>query len=274
MVVADRLKVGMLHRVPRGDPLRVVVPQHPVEQVDRLIGHQLVILGRDELGPRLALVLTQDVVVVRVQLQLVLVDVGEQFLSAQDFGNFYELVIVVLTLEKGFLLEYHAGEHAAERPNVQRVIIDLQVDEELGALEIAGGDAHIVLLSRVVELGQTPVDEAQLAILVVDHNVVGLHIPVNHALRVAVVQRLQHFVDVVADVKIRERLVQRAEIHITRVHELHDECGRLGHRVPHHINQVDDVDATLQRLQDFDLSPDLRLLDYTASTHGRQNLVN
>lgn len=38
----------------------------------------------------------------------------------------------------------------------------LEVDEELGALEVAGRDAHVVLGPRVVELGEAPVDEAQL----------------------------------------------------------------------------------------------------------------
>ena len=38
----------------------------------------------------------------------------------------------------------------------------LEVDEELGALEIAGRDAHVILGPRVVELGEAPVDEAQL----------------------------------------------------------------------------------------------------------------
>ena len=35
----------------------------------------------------------------------------------------------------------------------------------------------------MVELGQAPVDEAQLLLLVVDHHVVRLHVAVNDALR-------------------------------------------------------------------------------------------
>ena len=36
------------------------------------------------------------------------------------------LVVVVVTMEERLLAEYHAGKHAAETPQVQRVVIQLQ----------------------------------------------------------------------------------------------------------------------------------------------------
>ena len=54
----------------------------------------------------------------------------------------------------------------------------------------------------MVELGQAPVDQPQLALLVVDHDVVGLDVPVHDALRVAEVQGLQKFKHVVAYVVV------------------------------------------------------------------------
>jgi hypothetical protein len=62
-------------------------------------------------------------------------------------GNFNELVVVVLSVEEGFLLEDHAGEHAAQRPHVQGVVVLLEVHQQLGALEVAGRHAHVVLLA-------------------------------------------------------------------------------------------------------------------------------
>ena len=41
----------------------------------------------------------------------------------------------------------------------------LQVDQQLGPLEVAGGDAHVVLALGVVELGEAPVDQPQLPLL-------------------------------------------------------------------------------------------------------------
>jgi len=257
----DRLEVRVLHGVLRGDALCVVVPEHLGEQVESLISDKMLVLAMNELVPRLLGVLPEDVIVVGVESHAVLVDVGEEFVSAEDLGDLYELVVVVLPLEEGLLLEDHAGEHAPEGPNVEGVVVGLQVDEELGALEVAGGHADVVLLARVVEFGQTPVDESQLPRGVVDHDVVGLNVTVGDALGVAVVERSQHFKDVVADVEISEALVESAEINVAGVHILHDERGCLGHGVAHHVDEIDDVDAALKGLEDLDLTADLGLLD-------------
>ena len=94
-------------------------------------------------------------------------------------------------MEERLLPEDHAGQHAAQAPHVQAVVVHLDsrglrkrldwrhcqvnsrcyfflvrwyliVHQELGALEVAGGHSDVVLLSGVVELSQTPVYEAQL----------------------------------------------------------------------------------------------------------------
>lgn len=48
---------------------------------------------------------------------------------------------------------------SSQSQKLQRHLI---IHQELGAFEVAGGHPHVVLLSWVVELGQTPVDKAQL----------------------------------------------------------------------------------------------------------------
>ena len=116
MVVTHRLEVGMQHGVLWRDSLSVVIPQHLAEQVESLIRHQLVVLRIDEFGPWLALdgVVRQQVLVVRVQTQAVLVQVGVQLLRSQHFCDFDKLVVVVASLEEWFSLEDHASKHAAE----------------------------------------------------------------------------------------------------------------------------------------------------------------
>jgi hypothetical protein len=114
----------------------------------------------------------------------------------------------------------------------------------------------------VVELGKTPIDESQLTVCVIDHDVVGLHITVGDPLRVAEIEGAEDFENVVADVEVIEVLVKGTEVNITGVHILHDESRCLGHGVPHDIDQVDYVHATLQGLQDLDLASDLGLLDW------------
>ena len=58
-----------------------------------------------------------------------------------------ELVIIIGSMEEGLLLEDHSSEHAAQRPHVQAVVVLLEVHQQLGALEVPGRHAHIVLLS-------------------------------------------------------------------------------------------------------------------------------
>lgn len=225
----------------------------------------MLVLAVHELVPRLLGVLAEDVVVVGVEGDVVLVDVSEELVGAEHLGDLDQLVIVVLTLEEGLLLEYHASEHAAEGPDVEGVIVGLQVDEQLGALEVAGGHAHVILLAGVVELSESPIDQSELAVGVVDHDVVGLDVAVGDALGVAVVERAQHLEDVVSNVEVGEALVQGPEVDVAGVNVLHDERGGLGHGVTDHIDEVDDVDAALEGLQDLDLASDLGLLHYTSA---------
>ena len=149
----NRLEVRVLHSVLWSNSLGVVIPQHLVQEIERLVVDQALVLVVDELVPRFLGVLAEDVVVVAVESHVVLLDVGKQLICAKDFGNLNELVIVVLALEEWLLLEDHARKHAAQRPDVETVVIGLQVDEQLGSFEVSRGHSHIVVLLRVIELG-------------------------------------------------------------------------------------------------------------------------
>jgi hypothetical protein len=67
----------------------------------------------------------------------------------------------------------------------------------------------------VVELRQAPVDEPELPVLVVDHDVVRLHVAVHDPVAVAVVQRLQQLVQVEADVVVGQRLRNKGWVGVT-----------------------------------------------------------
>lgn len=105
-------------------------------------------------------------------------------------------------MKKGLLLEYHSGEHAAERPHIESVVVLLEVDQQLGSLEVARCDAHVVLSPRVIELSQAPVDQPELSILVIYHHIVRLHISVHDAVGVGVVESLEQLENIISDVKI------------------------------------------------------------------------
>jgi len=270
VVVLDRLEVSVLHCVLGSDTFGVVILKHPVEQVKGFFSDELVILGVDELLPRLAGLVAEDVVEVRVEGHAVFLDVGEKLICAEELRNFNELVVVVLALEERFLLEDHASEHASERPNIEGVVVHLQFNQQLGSLEVARSDTDVVLLTGMVKLGETPIDEAELAVGVVDHDVMRLHITMHNALGVAEVEGLQDLEHVVADVEVSEALVQGSKVNVTCVHVLHDQSGSFRHWVAHHVYQVDDIDSTSQRLQNLDFSSDFGLLDYNQQTKQSQ----
>jgi hypothetical protein len=46
----------------------------------------------------------------------------EQIICSEDFGDFDELVVVVVAVEEGFFAEDHGCEHCSETPHVQGVI--------------------------------------------------------------------------------------------------------------------------------------------------------
>ena len=142
------------------DTYRMVVPQQLVQEVDGLVADEPLVLRVDEAVPGLLLEAAQDVVVLGVELYLVLVQVVEQVVSAEDLGDLDELVGVAVSVEEGLLAEDHGRKHGAKTPHVEAVVVLLEIDEQLGALEVARRDADVVLGAGVVELGETPVDEA------------------------------------------------------------------------------------------------------------------
>lgn len=116
----------------------------------------------------------------------------------------------------------------------------------------------------VIELGQAPVDEAQLPLLMVDHHIVWLDVSMHDAVGVAKVKSLEQFEEIVPDVVVAESGVQGLEVCVVNV--LKNERRSLRHRVSNNIKKLDDILAAAQILQDLYLSLDLLLL------HGLQYL--
>ena len=170
----------MVHSVLWGDSLCVVVPQHVVQKIDGLLCHQRLVLVVYELIPRLFWVLAQDIVVVGIQSDIVLFNVSEKVISSKDFRNFHQLVVIVFALEEWLLLEDHTSEHASQGPYIEGVIISLEIDQQLRSLEISGRNSDVVLLLRVVEFGKTPIYQSKSLVVVVDHDIMRLHISMHY----------------------------------------------------------------------------------------------
>lgn len=160
--VADGVKVGVALGLLGGEALLVVVAQQLVQKVDGFVGDEPLVLRRDEAVPGLLLETAENVVVLGVELNLVLVEVLKELVSAEHLGNLDELIGVALAMEEGLLAEDHGREHGTETPHVEAVVVFLKVDQQLRALKVTGSDSHVIFGGGVVEFGQTPVDEAKL----------------------------------------------------------------------------------------------------------------
>jgi hypothetical protein len=112
--------------------------------------------------PRLPREAGEDVVVLRVQLNIVLIQVFKELLGTKNLGNLDQLVGVAVSVEERLFAEDHGCEHGTERPHVQGVVVFLEINEQLRTLEISRRDTDIVFRALVVELSQTPIDQAKL----------------------------------------------------------------------------------------------------------------
>ena len=128
----------------------------------------------------------------------------KKFFSAQNLGNLHQLIIIVVSMKKGFLSKNHASKHASKRPHVKGVIVFLQIDQKLRSFKIARCHADVVLSSRVVKFSETPINESELTLFMINHDIVRLDIPVHDSVGVTIIQCLEQFENVVADVIVRE----------------------------------------------------------------------
>lgn len=106
----------------------------------------MLVLAVNEALPPLPRVSAKDVGEPWIQLDLVPVQILVQLLCSKHLGNPHQLVVIIVTVEKRLLPEYHGGEHAAEGPHVEAVVVHLVVHEEFWPLEVAGRDTDVVLL--------------------------------------------------------------------------------------------------------------------------------
>lgn len=115
----------------------MVVAQQLVEEVDSFVRDKPLVFRRDEAVPGFLLETAKNVVVLRVELNLVLVQVVEEIVGAQNLGDLDELVRVAVAVEERLLAEDHGREHGAQTPHVEGVVVFLEVHQQLRAFEVS-----------------------------------------------------------------------------------------------------------------------------------------
>lgn len=123
-IIRHNTEVGMRLCFPRSETLLVVVPQQLVQEVYRFVGDVPLILRRNKPRPSLLRVaevprvkdygdniiggvdsLPKDLIILRVQGNVVFLDVLVQPFCAEYLSDLDELVVVVMTVEEWFLSE-------------------------------------------------------------------------------------------------------------------------------------------------------------------------
>ena len=91
----------------------MIIPQQLVQEVDGFWTDESLILRIHKGMPVLPWKSPQDVIVLRIELNVVAIEVFEQVICAQDFRDFNKLVRVAVAVEEGFFAEDHGCEHGA-----------------------------------------------------------------------------------------------------------------------------------------------------------------
>lgn len=85
----------------------MVISEQLVQKVDCLATDKFLVVCVDKRIPRFPGVATKDIVILRIQLDVVLVEIFKKFVSAENFRNLNELVEIATSVEEGFFAEYH-----------------------------------------------------------------------------------------------------------------------------------------------------------------------
>lgn len=140
----------------------MVVAQKLVKEINGLVTDETLVLCVDKREPRLPGETGEDIVVLRVQFNVILVQVLKELLGTKNLGDLDQLVRVATSVEERLLTEDHGCEHSTQGPHIQRIVVFLEINQQLGALEIPGCNTDVVFRALVVELSQTPINQTKL----------------------------------------------------------------------------------------------------------------
>lgn len=135
----------------------MIIAEQLVQKVDGLRTDESLILRIDEGVPILPRKSPQDVIILRIEFDIVTIEIFKQVICAQHFRDLNQLVRIAVAMEEGLFAEDHGCKHGAQRPHVQRVVVFLEIYQEFGAFEVARGDADIVFGACVIEFCETPI---------------------------------------------------------------------------------------------------------------------
>lgn len=161
----------MLESLLRRNSFIFIVYEHLFEQVDGLVRHAMLVARGDESLERHLLGRLDNFSDLLGQVQLIAAKIFFQVLCAHNAHNSCHLIVVVTAFEERVNIKEHAGHGAAEGPDVERIVVFSVFYEQFRSLVVSTGNANVILLIGLVEIGKAPIYHAEVALVVVDHNV-------------------------------------------------------------------------------------------------------
>mmetsp|Transcript_70159 Transcript_70159/g.188936 ORF Transcript_70159/g.188936 Transcript_70159/m.188936 type:complete len:229 (-) Transcript_70159:41-727(-) len=193
----------------------------------------------------------------RVPLELPRQELGRW--GAQDVVDLLDLIHLVLAREEREEGDDLEADTARSEEIHLKVVITVG-QQTLRSSIPACADVLREWLPRVDATATSQVRELDL--VVHEQEVLRLHVPVEDAVAVHVVQGLQHFIHVVLDLLLGQVVASAfdglVDIH---VHELEDQGQAPGGFVVEHLVQLDDVGVPRQSAERLDLAEVVHLVD-------------
>ena len=165
-----------------------------------------------ELFPRLLFEVLEFLVNLWRQFKIKLVDILQNIMSSNHFGNFDQLIIVVCPLEKRFSLENHSSEHAARAPDIKLIVVMGHSHKQLWSFEKPTRHSTVETLLRRIEVRKTPICDPHLPSFMVDQHIIWLYISMNNTSRVSEIKANQDLQDVLLNILKSKSCIQFSEI--------------------------------------------------------------
>lgn len=115
----------------------------------------------------------------------------------RTFVIFTSWSLLSLPIKKGSLRKiwnydclYHGSKHGSSRPHVQWVVVVHIINQQLRPFKVSWSHSDIVVLTRMVEFSQSPVNQLQLLLRVIYNDILWFDIAMHNASGMTVVQCL------------------------------------------------------------------------------------
>lgn len=114
-LLADTVSPRRVHNLHDfGKKYLMIVSEQVIKEVDCIAANKSLIFRIHEAIPTFLWKPSQYIIILGVKVDVVFVQILEQVVRAQDFGNLDKLIRIAITMKEGLFPEDHRSEHGAQ----------------------------------------------------------------------------------------------------------------------------------------------------------------